>query len=140
MTYCPAGALHDAIPAVYESDKKPNKKKDAPPIIQADGFDVPESLCWKWFEDLAKACELLDTGMDFGDPPNDPLDPRRGQQFIVHRDLKPMNVFLDLPSGKDNHWPAYPVATLGDFGMRTSTRAVFWHDFLTHNRLINVHP
>ena len=111
MTYCPAGALHDAIPAVEEFRPKNASQ------IEVDGFDVPESLCWKWFEDLAKACELLETGMDFGDPPKDPLDDRRGQNLIVHRDIKPMNVFLDLPSGKDNHWPAYPVATLGDFGM-----------------------
>jgi serine/threonine protein kinase len=116
MNYCPAGTIRDAIPAVegvHNVKIKGALEKIGPPEIINDGYDIPEPLLWKWFEDLAKACRLMDEEQDFS---NDPKDPRPGLNTIVHRDIKPSNVFLDLPSNVVGDWPSYPVAIMGDFG------------------------
>jgi serine/threonine protein kinase len=108
--------MHDAMPAVEVVQNMKRKHVDVkigPPDIIDDGYDIPEPLLWKWFEDLAKACRLMDEEQDLS---NDPKDPRPGLSAIVHRDIKPSNVFLDLPSGVGGDWPSYPIATMGDFG------------------------
>lgn len=115
MNYCPAGSLHDAIPATPEppAAKKGRKGKAQSQGVYNDRSDVPEPLLWKWFEDLAKSCLLLEQGKDHTD---DLTDRRSGHHVIVHRDIKPANLFLDRPSGNHGDWPDYPIATLGDFG------------------------
>lgn len=115
MNYCPFGSMHSANPATPErlGPRKGKKTKDKPLDIYNDGLEVPESLVWKWFEDLAKACVLMEKGKDF---PSDSVSRQSGQHTIVHRDIKPDNIFLEPPSKVDGDWPEYPVAILGDFG------------------------
>jgi len=115
MNYCPLGSMHSANPGRHERlvPKKARKAKDESQEIYNDGKDIAEPLVWKWFEDLAKACLLLEKGKDL---PSGSVSRLSGHHVIVHRDIKPPNIFLDLPSGIDGDWPEYPVATLGDFG------------------------
>jgi serine/threonine protein kinase len=115
MNYCPHGSMHNANPRAPDlpAPKKGKKAQKQPLEIYKDGRDIPEPLVWKWFEDLAKACVLLEEGKDIQ---NDPTGRLSGHHVIVHRDIKPANIFLDLPSNVDGDWPDYPVATLGDFG------------------------
>lgn len=107
MNYCPLGPLDDATPKVYVENKSRLTE------VYDDDFDVPEPLVWKWLEDLAKACLLLERGQDFT---NDKHARQKCRHVIVHRDIKPGNVFLDLASNESGDWPTYPIATLGDFG------------------------
>jgi serine/threonine protein kinase len=116
MNYCPFGAMHKSNPGPQERPAAPRKTKkttEKVPEIYDDGREVPEPLIWKWFEDLAKACILLENGKDLQSDPSSRLS---GQHVIVHRDIKPPNIFLDTPSEENGEWPGYPVATLGDFG------------------------
>lgn len=115
MNYCPFGSMHRANPGPQDrpAPRKTKKTTEQPPEIYDDGREVPEPLVWKWFEDLAKACVLLENGKDI---PSDPPSRLSGQHVIVHRDIKPPNIFLDVPSEELGEWPGYPVATLGDFG------------------------
>lgn len=66
MNYCPFGSMHSANPATPErlGPRKGKKTKETPLEIYNDGLEVPESLVWKWFEDLAKACVLMEKGKD----------------------------------------------------------------------------
>jgi len=115
MNYCPLGSMHSANPGRQEhlAPKKARKTKDESHEIHNDGKHIAEPLVWKWFEDLAKACVLLEKGKDL---PSGSVSRLSGHHVIVHRDIKPPNIFLDQPSGIDGDWPEYPVATLGDFG------------------------
>lgn len=107
--------MHRANPGPQQrpAAKKGKKTNNRPLDMYDDGREVPEPLVWKWFEDLAKACVLMEKGKDL---PSDATSRLSGQHTIVHRDIKPPNIFLDLPSTEDGEWPGYPVATLGDFG------------------------
>lgn len=108
MNYCPHGSLHEIIPNQVLVNKKPKNNGEA----YGDFLDVPEPALWKWLEDMTKALQLMEEGVD----PSDEIASVVGQRTIVHRDIKPANLFFDLPSGKDGDWPSYPIATLGDFG------------------------
>ena len=112
MNYCPFGSMHGANPATPEilNLRKGRKIKDE---IYNDGREIPEPLVWKWFEDLAKACVLMERGKDL---PSGSFSRLSGNHTIVHRDIKPANIFIDLASDKDDDWPEYPVAVVGDFG------------------------
>lgn len=115
MNYCPFGSMHKANPGAQErpAPRKTKKTTEKAPEIYDDGREVPEPLLWKRFEDLAKACILMENGKVLQSDPSSRLS---GQHVIVHRDIKPPNIFLDTPSQEYGDWPEYPVATLGDFG------------------------
>ena len=108
MNYCPLGSLHTIIPDPVLLKKKPKNNGQA----YGDSMDIPEPALWKWLEDMAKACQLMDEGVD----PSDKIVADVGKRTIVHRDVKPPNMFFDLPSSEKGNWPSYPIATLGDFG------------------------
>lgn len=116
MTYCPLGCLTDAI--VERPEAGPLEKKDSDWLqteVYTDSYNTPEPILWKWLEDMAKACQLMEKGVVLRTGSGEPLVPR----IIVHRDIKPDNIFLDLPSEVDGDWPGYPIATLGDWGKFT---------------------
>jgi serine/threonine protein kinase len=122
--------MHSANPGKPElpAPKKGKKAQNQPLEIYDDGREIPEPLVWKWFEDLAKACVLMEEGIDL---PSDSTSRLSGHHVIVHRDIKPANIFLDLPSGEDGDWPDCPVATLGDFGKYNLPSASQWLSLLT---------
>jgi serine/threonine protein kinase len=130
MNYCPFGSMHKANPGLQErpAARKGKKANNKPLDINDDGRELPESLIWKWFEDLAKACVLMEKGKDH---PSGLTSRLSGQHTIVHRDIKPPNIFLDLPSTEDGEWPGYPVATLGDFGRSSLVPTVLKQHLLT---------
>lgn len=114
MNYCPLGSMEIVFPD-YPEFSEPEEGEpavDYDTIVFKDSRDVPEPLVWKWLEDLAKACGLMEEGVNVSKDPSDPA----GHRVILHRDIKPGNIFLDLASDTDGDWPAYPIATLGDFG------------------------
>lgn len=118
MTYCPLGCLTDAIVNRPKADSLEDKDPGwLETEVYNDAYNAPEPILWKWLEDMARACQLMEQGVTLSPGPGEP-DVHR---IIVHRDIKPDNTFLDLPSEVDGDWPGYPIATLGDWGK--STRA-----------------
>ena len=138
MNYCPFGSMHKANPKAQDrpAPRKTKKTTENVPEIYDDGREIPEPLVWKWFEDLAKACVLLENGKNHT---NDPTGRLSGQHAIVHRDIKPENIFLDVPSEEYGEWPGYPKATLGDFGEYSRTPMISKQHLLTIFRLGNLH-
>jgi serine/threonine protein kinase len=73
------------------------------------GFrQVPEPFAWYLLYRLVSAAVVMDTAFR--------TDETHYQ--VAHCDFKPDNIFLGAPGclGKNNSFPAYPPAYLGDFG------------------------
>jgi len=68
----------------------------------------PEPFAWYLPHRLVSAAVVMDTAFRNGET----------KYEVVHVDLKPENIFLGAPGslGKNNSFPAYPPAYLGDFG------------------------
>jgi len=86
-------------------------------LVQAQGPDgpafqnrreFPEPFAWYLLYRLVSAAVVMDTAFRTGDT----------EYQVVHVDLKPDNIFLGAPGslGKNNSFPAYPPAYVGDFG------------------------
>lgn len=123
--------MRDAFLARFDIARIPPRNRLPTPDkeVIADGRDIPEPLVWKWLEDLAVACELLQNGVDKRHGPAEP----KVNYTIVHRDIKPHNFFLDLPSEVNGDWPGYPIAVMGDFGQLTSMHLRYLDDLQTDN-------
>lgn len=72
-------------------------------------FPVPEPFLWFVFHRMAKAAVAMDETF---------RDEGRDRPVLVHQDIKPENIFMGHPGslGRDEPYPVYPVAYLGDFG------------------------
>lgn len=70
--------------------------------------EFPEPFAWYLLHRLVSAAVVMDTAFRNGDT----------KYEVVHVDLKPENIFLGAAGslGKNNGFPAYPPAYLGDFG------------------------
>lgn len=83
-------------------------------LIQGQGTpykprrEFPEPFAWYLLHRLVSAAVVMDTAFHNGDT----------KYEVVHVDLKPENIFMGAPGslGKNNSFPAYPPAYLGDFG------------------------
>jgi hypothetical protein len=69
---------------------------------------IPEPFAWYLLYRLVSAAVVMDTAFRTS----------QTDYQVVHCDFKPENIFLGAPGslGKNNSFPAYPPAYLGDFG------------------------
>ncbi|OQO11915.1 hypothetical protein B0A48_03642 [Cryoendolithus antarcticus] len=111
MAWCPHGELSGLMPDPFvTAEGQPNVLDET--AEQAPG--IPEAALWKLFLDLTNACCFMAFGqLDGKKCPKDDWRP------IVRRDLKPDNILLSEP--KDDSWPSYPTARVGDFGLAAYT-------------------
>ncbi|KAH0361286.1 kinase-like protein, partial [Aureobasidium melanogenum] len=73
-------------------------------------YPLPEPSLWFVFRRMAKAAVAMDE--TFREEGSD-------RPVVVHQDIKPENIFMAHPGslGRDEPYPVYPVAYLGDFGL-----------------------
>lgn len=74
----------------------------------SDHRQIPEPFAWYLLYRLASAAVVMDEAFNTEDT----------NYKVIHCDFKPENIFMDAPGslGKNNSFPAYPAAYLGDFG------------------------
>ncbi|CAD0098055.1 unnamed protein product [Aureobasidium mustum] len=71
---------------------------------------LPEPFLWFVLHRMAKAAVAMDETF---------REEGRDRPVLVHQDIKPENIFMGHPGslGRDEPYPVYPVAYLGDFGL-----------------------
>ncbi|KAK4503448.1 hypothetical protein PRZ48_004363 [Zasmidium cellare] len=117
-----AQLIHDLVSRntrsyrLYTAYCEHNDLKEIIRHYRSVGQPIPEPFIWSVAEALmecALAMELGHTNVLNTNPTT------ANRQQIVHRDLKPTNVFLTAPNPA--HFPAYPQAKVGDFGLAIQT-------------------